>query len=323
MLIDHVHVLVQAGSGGKGCESFFRRTDKKAVPWGGDGGTGGAVIFRSSTNAPSLSSFRLKQYLIAASGGHGGSNRKRGRNGEDLIIQVPPGTRIIDRERKFLIRDLVKDGEEVIVLEGGRGGLGNYGNKEPSPGEKGGVLDLELSFRLMADFFLVGLPNSGKSTLLNHLTRSHAKEESYPFSTKSPELGVYEISDMEKVTLCELPSVYAGSHEGRGMGSGFLRHLENAKAVLYMLDPVSKFAGSLTEGLRILRKEVEIFNKEFLKIPYGVVINKMDMPEAKEKTKKFSAGRGIPKFFISVKTGEGMDALTEFLKERYELATHA
>lgn len=323
MLIDQVHLLIQAGSGGNGCESFLRRTDKKLVPTGGNGGNGGAVIFRASTNAPSLSSFCLRQHLLAEAGGHGGSNRKRGKNGEALMIQVPVGTRIVDRQRKFLIRDLVKDGDEVIVLEGGRGGMGNDGGKQASRGEKGAALDLELSFRLMADFFLVGLPNSGKTTLLSHLTRSQAKEESYPFSTKSPELGVYSISDLETVVLCELPSLYGASHEGRGMGTGFLKHLENAKAILFVLDPLSRFAESLSDGLRILRKEIEIYHKKFLEIPYAVVVNKMDVPEANQKAKRFSAGKGTPRFFISAKTGEGMKALTEFLKERYQLATHA
>ncbi|MBI3307172.1 MAG: 50S ribosome-binding GTPase [Candidatus Omnitrophica bacterium] len=323
MLIDHVHVLIQAGSGGNGCESFFRRTDKKLVPNGGDGGNGGAVIFQSSTNAPSLSSFRLRQHLIAESGGHGGSNRKRGKNGEDLIVRVPVGTRIMDRQRKFMIRDLAKDGEEVTILEGAKGGVGNYGGKQATQGNKGEILDLELSFRLMADFVLVGLPNSGKTAILNYLTRSQAKEESYPFSTKSPELGAYSISDMETVTLCELPSIYSGSHEGRGMGTGFLRHLENAKVILLVIDPASKFSESLSDGLKILRKEIEIYRKEFLEIPTAVVVNKMDLPEAKEKTKKFNAGKDVPKFLVSAKTGEGMAALGKFLKERYELATHA
>ncbi len=315
MFVDHIHLIVQAGRGGNGCESYFRRTDKKTVPHGGDGGHGGNVIFRADVNAPSLASMRFKQHLVAESGGHGGSNRKRGKNGEDLIVPVPLGTRLHDRTRNLLIRDLVHEGEEVIVLEGGPGGVGNYGGKQSSPGQKGATLDLELSIRLVADIFLVGLPNSGKSKLLNFLTRARAKEETYPFATRSPEIGVWMISDYEQMTLCELPSLYRYSHEGRGMGSDFLRHLERAKGILYLVDPLSEFCASLGEGFDILRKEIGLYREEFLRIPCAVVASKYDLPAAREKLSQEKFDPGVPVFFISAQTGEGMEPLTAFLKE--------
>ncbi len=314
MFIDKIHVRVQAGSGGKGCESYFQRTDKKQVPDGGDGGKGGSVIFRADTNAPSLRSFKYQQHLMAESGAHGSSNRKRGKNGKDLMILVPYGTRLYDTKRNFLIRDLVKKEEEVVVLEGGRGGTGNHGGRQATPGEKGAILDLELTFRIMADIFLVGIPNSGKSTLLNSLTGTHLGEKDYPFSTRAPEIGVHAISDYEHVTLCELPSLYEASHEGRGMGIDFLKHLEKAKLILCMLDPVSKFSPSLQEGLAILRKEIETFNPQYLEIPYAVVVNKMDLPEAKQKVEAQVFQPEAPCFFISVLTGRGMAELKDFLR---------
>lgn len=318
MLIDRVHLIVQAGNGGNGCESFYRRTDRKIVPNGGDGGDGGRVIFRADANAPSLGSFRFKQHLVAESGGHGGSNRKRGKRGKDLLVLVPYGTRLYDRAKNLAIRDLVHQDEEVVVLEGGRGGSGNDGGKNSSLGEKGLRLDLELSFRIVADIFLVGLPNSGKSRLLNSLTRAHVKEEAYPFATRSPEIGVYQISDYEQITLCELPSLYQSSHEGRGLGTDFLRHLERAKCVLLVLDPVSDFAKTLQEGFAILRKEIETFCADFLALPFAVVVNKMDLPQARENVKNQNFDPGVPCFYISALTGGGLPLLTEFLRGKLQ-----
>jgi GTP-binding protein len=323
MFIDKVHLIVQSGNGGNGCESYFRRTDKKLVPDGGDGGEGGRVIFRADTNAPSLRSFRFRQHLVAESGGNGGSNRKRGKKGQDLLVLVPFGTRLYDRKRKFLIRDLKIMGEEVVVLEGGHGGVGNHGGKPATLGGKGTVLDLELSFRIVADIFLVGIPNSGKSSLLNRLTRAHAGEKDFPFSTRSPEIGVFTLSDYEQLSLCELPSLYRASHEGRGMGTEFLKHLENAKLILLILDPLSKFSNSLEEGFMILRKELETYEKGYLQIPSAVVVNKMDLEGAREKAKKEVFKPEVPCFFISAKTGEGLEELTAFLREQMKDFLHA
>ncbi len=322
MFIDKIHIRVQAGSGGKGCESFFRRTDRKIVPNGGDGGNGGSVIFRADTNAPSLRSFKFQQTLVAESGGHGSSNKKRGKNGKDLLILVPFGTRLYDAKRNFLIRDLAEEKEEVIVLEGGRGGVGNHGGREVRAAGKGEVLDLEITFRIIADIFFVGIPNSGKSTLLNALTGTHLSDKDYPFATRTPEIGVHAVSDYEQLTLCELPSIYDASHQGRGMGIDFLKHLEKAKLVFYLLDPVSKFSNSLADGLAILRKEIETVEPQYLLLPYAVIVNKMDLPEAKQKVEKESFQPGAPCFFVSALTGEGMEALKDFLKMKSQEFLH-
>lgn len=318
MFIDRIHLLVQAGHGGHGCESYFRRTDKKVVPHGGDGGKGGRVVFRADVNAPGLGSFRYRQHLIAEAGGHGGSSRKRGKNGEDLIVTVPPGTRIYDRTRNFLIRRLIHNGEEVIVVEGGKGGLGNDGGKTATKGERGKSLDLELDIRIAADVFLAGLPNSGKTKLLNRLAQTHFKEEDYPFATRTPEVAVWNLPDEKgsdpKLILCELPSLYRASHEGRGRGADFLKHLEDGKCILFILDPVSKFSDSLKDGLEILKNEIEIHEKNFLNIPYAIVVNKMDLPEAKEKIKQENFKPKAPVFFVSALSGAGIEELSAYLK---------
>lgn len=315
-MIDQIHLLVQSGDGGDGCESFLRRPDRKAVPHGGDGGDGGSVIFRCDTNAPDLAALRYKRHLIAPSGSHGQGNHRRGRNGKDLVILVPCGTRLYDRARGFVIRELEKTGEDVVVLKGGRGGSGNAQGRQATRGEKGKTFELELSVRIRADLFLVGLPNSGKSRILNFLTRARVKEETYPFATRDPEVGVWALSDYEALTLCEMPSLYEGSHEGRGMGTRFLKHLEKAGMILYVLDPTSRFAATLEEGLATLKKEVALYSPEFLHIPSTVVVNKMDLPESREKVRAQSFRSEGPVFFVSAQTGEGMDSLKDFLRQR-------
>ncbi len=314
-MIDIVQILIQAGNGGKGCESFFRRADRKNTPTGGGGGKGGSIIFRADTNAPPISQFCYKRHLIAASGGHGSSNKKRGKNGEDMIILVPIGTRLYNKTQDLLIRDWMKKGEEVIVVEGGRGGTGNQGGGQATPGDPGAMIDLEITVRLPMDVALIGLPNSGKSSLLNSLSRARAKVEAYPFSTREPELAVCDFLDYEELKLCEMPSLYEGSHEGRGLGNEFLKHLEMVRFVLYVLDPVSEFVGSLKEGLAVLKKEVGVVNERFAELPYAVVVNKIDVPGARERitAQKWKPDARI--FYVSAQTGEGLDQLKQFLRE--------
>ncbi len=318
MFVDTIHLLLQAGDGGKGCESFYHRLDHKSFADGGDGGDGGSVVFRSDGNAPPISSFSFKQHLIADPGAHGKSAGKRGRNGKDLVLLVPPGSKIFDRERNLLIRELLRAGEEVVVLKGGKGGAGNQSGRPATLGEKGKTLDVEIRIKLLSDIFFVGLPNSGKSSLLNKLTNSKIKEEAYPFTTMHPEIAVYNKSDYEQMTLCELPSLYASSHEGRGRGNVFLKHLEGAKFVFYVLSPDSDFAESVEAGWELLRKEIEHFDAKLLELPYGVIVNKKDLLSGGEKS-AFSVGhRKVPKFYISVTTGEGLDELKTFLDSKID-----
>ncbi len=312
MFTDRVHILVEAGRGGNGCEAYFRRTDRKMLPHGGDGGDGGSVVFKADINAPGLGSFRFRQHLKAEPGGHGGPTKKRGRNGDDLIVPVPPGTRIYDKNRNFLIRELFNAGDEVVVCQGGKGGTGNQGGKPSKHGEPGVTLEIDLMVLLKADVFLVGLPNAGKSRILNSLTKSKAKEDIYPFTTKTPEMGVMKFEIEEPITLCELPSVYEGSEEGRGLGANFLKHLEHAKLILFVIDPVSDFAATLKEGYDVLRKQVGNFSEEFLKIPHAVIVNKMDLPEAASAKKQKLKAEG-PVFYLSAAEGTGMGELKKYL----------
>lgn len=314
MFINNIHLTIQAGDGGHGCESYQQRNDKKRPPNGGDGGRGGHVIFRADVNVPSINNFRFKQHLVAEGGGHGGSNRRKGKNAKDMTILVPVGTRIRDRKRGLLIRDLAEHNDEVIVAAGGEGGLGNLGGRDATRGQKGQIIDIELEYRLRPDYVLVGLPSSGKSTLLNFLTGTHAKNEDYPFATKEPEIGVHALSDYEQVTFCELPSLYDGSRHGGGHGNRFLTQLEFAHFIFYVIDPSNMFAKSMEDGLQILKDEIAAYDAKFLKIPAGVIVNKCDLvegPAPKVKT-------DLPVFYISAKTGQGVETFRDFLKKRFQ-----
>lgn len=321
MFVDRVQINVQAGNGGSGCDSYFSRMDRKIVPNGGDGGHGGSVIFKADPNAQSLASFKFRQHLAAEHGGNGGPTLKRGRNGKDLLVLVPVGTKIMDRNKNLLIRSLNHSGEEVVVCQGGHGGSGSHGGKVAQSGEKGAALELELHLLLQADVFLVGLPSSGKSKLLNVLTNSKAREGAYPFATKEPEIGMLDQGIDEPLMLCELPSLYKASLEDRGMGRAFLKHLETARMILHVIDPVSDFAGSLEEGFKILRENVASFSENFLQIPFAVAVNKMDLETAREKARKENFKPGAPVFYISAETGEGLDALKTYLKDHVKKET--
>ena len=313
-MIDKTHILVQAGDGGDGCESYYHRLDRKIVPNGGDGGRGGSIIFRATREAPPISRLQFRRHIVGESGSNGGANKKRGKNGSDMIVLVPNGTSLYDRNRNLALRESMVENEEVVVAMGGKGGTGNHGGKTAVLGERGVVLDLEISAYLAADVCLVGLPNAGKSSLLMKLTRANVKTEAYPFTTRSPELGVWKCSDYEQLTLCDLPSLYKASHDGRGMGNQFLKHLELAKGILYVLDPVSDFASSLKEGFEILREEVGHFNKKYLELPFAVIVNKIDLPEAREKASRAKWKSEGPLILTSAVTGEGLEELKKFLQ---------
>ncbi len=318
MFTDRLHLLIQAGHGGNGCDSCYHRLDRKIIYNGGDGGAGGSVIFRAEQNAPPISTLKFRQHIVAQCGGNGGSFKKRGRTAEDLVVIVPVGVKIFDRRNQMLIRELKEHGESVVVARGGKGGVGNIGHKQAQPGERGEEVEIELLSRLHSDAFMIGLPCSGKSSLLNHLTRTHAKHENHPFKTKDPEIGVLKFSDYEQMTLCELPSLYEGSHEGRGCGTDFLKHLEGAKWILWVIDQDSQFAASLKDGYKILKNELDRYDAGYLRINHAVIVTKMDLPESREKLKKAKFKPSVPVFPISVISGEGIQELKQFLyKEIY------
>ncbi|MBI2166905.1 MAG: 50S ribosome-binding GTPase [Candidatus Omnitrophica bacterium] len=311
--LDEVKIFVKAGDGGRGCDSRLRISEKKFLNTGGEGGSGGSVIVRADRNVTNLREFLYHPHFRAGSGGLGGSNHKRGKKGRDVVISVPSGTVVYRKDKSFLIRDLVEAGDEVIVLEGGRGGAGNAGGRFAQPGEAGGSLEIVLIFKIPADVFLIGLPNTGKSKLLNRLTHAHAREESFPFSTRHPELGTHETPDYRQVLLCELPALYRESHAGRGLGVDYLKHLDRGKIILFVLDPLNAFAGTLGEGYDILLETLGRYRPSLLEISRGVVVNKMDLEEVRERVGAEKFRPPDPLFLISAETGEGVEELMHFV----------
>ena len=242
MLIDQARIHVRAGDGGDGCTSFYRdRTVQRGKPNGGNGGDGGDVAFKVDKNVHTLLDFQYKRHFKAKRGSHGGSNNKRGKDGESFCIKVPPGTVIRDAKTGFILRDLTYDGEEVIIARRGRGGRGNTKRGEGMPGAKGEEKELLLELKLIADVGIIGYPNVGKSTLISRISRAKSKVADYAFTTKAPVLGVARCMDVD-ITFADMPGLIEGAHRGRGLGDEFLRHIERTKILLHVVD-VAGFGG--------------------------------------------------------------------------------
>ena len=305
MFLDEIVITIKSGRGGRGCESYIRRADRKMIPNGGDGGSGGDVMIRSDGKTGSLFALKSKRIFEAEAGGFGMGKNRYGQTGRALVLNVPCGTNVYNRSDHLLLRDLVKPDDQVVAAKGGRGGYGNHAGRPATAGEEGVSLELLLSFSIIADIFLVGLPNSGKTALLKALTGAHLESTDYPFATKAPRLGTYE-STSGRFQICELPSVYEHSAEGRGLGNSFLKHLKRAKLIAMVLDPLNSFAPTLKEGYDILMKAVTEFDAHYARIPRLVVINKMDIKEAKKKIRAKRIRFKDPHVAVSALTKEGL-----------------
>jgi GTPase len=305
--LDELTIKVQSGSGGRGCISYMKRMDRKRVPNGGDGGKGGNVILRADPQTGSLVSLKAKRMFEAEAGEVGGSNKKHGRNGNDYIVKVPCGTTIFNKTDQLLIRDLVAQNDQIIVVKGGRGGFGNHSDRPEPVGGQGQFLELFLSFKITADIFLIGLPNSGKTLFLKELTGAGVEETDYPFATKAPQLGTYN-ADVNDYRICELPSIYEASCAGRGLSTHFLKHLERAKLIFLFVDTSSKFVKDSREGYHVLLKVLKECDARFLNVPRIAVVNKIDLIK-KEDLKKLTFPKGEKVHFISNRTQAGVKRL--------------
>ena len=291
--LDQARIFLQAGNGGSGSASFRReKFIEFGGPDGGDGGKGGSIIFIADKNLNTLIDFRFKQHFKASNGENGKGKNKTGKNGKDLILEVPIGTQIFEEDNNTLIDDLVNNSQKITIANGGKGGLGNVRfksstNRSPrkkTNGDKGENFWIWLQLKVIADIGIVGMPNSGKSSLLSVLTRAKPKIANYPFTTINPNLGVTSY-DNKEITLADIPGLIEGAHEGVGLGDKFLRHIERCKNLLHLIDITED---NLLESYFKVRKELSKYSSKLTKKNEIIVFNKIDMINENEKVKKIN-----------------------------------
>lgn len=318
--IDYIRIYCRSGHGGPGSMHFMRtKYNPKAGPDGGDGGRGGHIILRGNKNLWTLLHLRYFKNVHAENGEGGSGNRRTGRSGKDVIIEVPLGTIARDEETGEIEAEILEHGQEVIWIEGGKGGLGNARfatatNQAPEyaqpgmPGKEGWKL---LELKVLADVGLVGFPNAGKSTLLSAVTAAKPKIANYPFTTLTPQLGMVEYRDNRSFCIADLPGIIEGASEGKGLGHRFLRHIERNPVLLFMIPADNN---NHKEEFSILLKELEQYNPELLQKDMIVAISKSDLldDELKEAIKK-EFPEEIPLIFISSVTGQGLTELKDLL----------
>lgn len=330
-LIDHAYIRVRSGKGGDGAISFRReKFIPKGGPDGGDGGKGGDVIIKANKNLTTLQKFLYEKHFFAENGENGGGRLKHGKNGDDLIIEVPVGTTIIDRESGKVIAELNKDGESVVIAKGGKGGRGNKAfttstERAPRYSEKGGPYeekDLELILKVISDVGIVGFPNAGKSTFISKVSNAHPEIASYPFTTLSPKIGVVKLDEMRSFTIADLPGLIEGASSGKGLGNQFLSHIEKTKVLMFLIDGEDK--KNIKKAYKILLKELGNYKEELLKKKRIIVINKIDTWKVKrtKELKDFFSRVNEEVYFISALNGTGvkevLERLYELVKETHE-----
>ncbi len=294
MFIDRVIVSFSSGDGGNGCASFRReKYIPKGGPNGGDGGKGGSVILVSTADNSSLLDLKNNNQVRAENGKNGMSSNKKGRNGEDQVIQVPAGTVVKSYPDEKIMFDFDREGMELEIARGGRGGLGNVHfksatNRAPKfaqPGEKGETIKVVLELKLIAFAGLVGLPNAGKSTLISRVSGAKPKIANYPFTTLHPNLGVV-YQGYESLVLADIPGIIEGAHVGEGMGLEFLRHIERNKLLVFIVDASGFEHPDLLNIFKMLRDELLSYDSTLLNKPYFVLLNKLDLVQSDEQQEK-------------------------------------
>jgi len=321
--VDYVKISVKSGSGGKG--STHLRREKyipKGGPDGGDGGRGGHVIIRANPQLWTLFTFKFKKHFKAGNGGDGSGSRKSGPKGKDVIVEVPYGTIIKDSISEKVIEEINKDNAELIVLQGGLGGRGNYHfksstNQTPRYSQKGisgKEMNLTLELKVLADVGLVGFPNAGKSTLLSVVTSAKPKIANYEFTTLKPNLGIVSMTDYRTFVMADIPGIIEGASEGKGLGHYFLRHIERNSILLYVI-PVD--AKDLKKEFEILNNELKKYNPELIDKDFAIFFSKSDLMD-KELLSELEAiikkdFKKIPYFIGSSINMNGIKSLKEGL----------
>ena len=330
--IDYVKIYCRSGKGGAGCMHLHRaKYVPKGGPDGGDGGKGGSIILQGNRNLWTLLHLKYQKHIIATDGGRGGQSRSFGKDGEDKIIEVPCGTVIYDGETGEFICEVKEHNERVVLLKGGRGGLGNWHfrtatNQAPryaQPGEPALERTVIMQLKVLADVGLVGFPNAGKSTLLSVVSAAKPEIADYPFTTLTPQLGIVSYRDGRSFCMADIPGIIEGASEGKGLGLRFLRHIERNAVLLFMVPAASE---DIQAEYNILLNELEQYNPELLSKARILAISKMDVPRIDQEGNELppiteadvtalSEQLGIPVVAISSLTGLGVDTLKDVLWE--------
>ena len=319
--LDQAKIYVKAGDGGSGSASFRReKFIEFGGPDGGDGGNGGSIILVAKENLNTLIDFRYQQHFKAEKGQNGMGKKKTGRNGKDLVLNVPIGTQIFEEDNNTLIEDLKNIDEKVIIAKGGGRGLGNVRfksstNRTPrkkTDGSEGESFWIWLQLKVIADIGIIGMPNAGKSSLLSVLTKAKPKIANYPFTTINPNLGVTSYSDKE-ITIADIPGLIEGAHEGVGLGDKFLRHIERCKSLIHLIDITEN---NILENYLKIRKELSKYSNDLLKKKEIIVFNKIDIINTNKINEKINFFKKKIKkniYKISVAQNNGLSTLKKLL----------
>jgi GTPase len=340
MFVDEVEIHVAAGHGGRGAMSFRReKFVPRGGPNGGDGGPGGSVFVLANPNLNTLLNFRFQKSFEAGRGAHGEGSNRTGKNGQDITLEVPVGTTISERQGDEYVQvaDLTEEGQRILIAKGGLGGRGNAAfatstNRAPrktQPGLPGDEKDLRLHLKLLADVGLVGYPNAGKSTLISRISAARPKIADYPFTTLEPNLGVVGLSGDRSFVVADVPGLIEGAHQGTGLGTRFLSHLERTKVLIHLVDVSSMSGREPMDDFDVITRELDLFpgrdasGERLAEKPLIVVANKIDAlddPGRLERLEAHLQGRTIRFYPVSAATGEGIPALLEATWRELEAA---
>ncbi len=332
MFVDRVTLFVRGGDGGNGCLSFRReKYAPRGGPNGGDGGAGGSVILRASEHHSNLAHLSHQRHWKATRGEHGQGSNCFGRAGDDLVIEVPAGTIVRDRDRQHVLRDLKMAGESVVVAHGGKGGHGNTHFKsstnraprEHEPGFPGEERWIVLELKVIADVGLIGLPNAGKSTLLSRISRAHPEIADYPFTTKYPNLGSVVVDPENTFVVADIPGLIEGAHTGMGLGHEFLRHVERTRLLVHLIEAVPADGSDPVQNYRMIRKELQEYSSALADRPELLVVTKMDLTGAAESRDRVARSLGRPVLDISAVSGQGIPTLLQAIAARLDELHHA